>query len=1123
MLHKEDFVHLHVHTDYSLSGSTIQIKPLAKRLDELGMRACAITDDNLSGSVYFDNLMSAYGIKPIIGCEISIASGSNRNKRDGSNGQPSGHMVLLVKNIEGYKTLVRLTSKAFAEGFDQKLPIDRDLLSQFSHGLIGLSGGLLGLPEKYLKDGDMASAQTAAEEFQEILGKGNYFLEIQAHGLSDQLTFNRTLIELSKRSGISLVATADAHYLTREDLEAHDLMIEIVNGSTPKNTDRKRVADPHCYLRSGKEMHQIFTYVPDAVTRTLEIAEMCDFKFPRNVFHWPTYKRANEGGNTSIDEYFERMVWEGFKKRRTCVWEPRQAQRQLNHSLSQYRERVSREIDEIKRMGFADYLLIVWDFIKFAREKKIPVGPGSGSVTGSLIAYCLEITDVDPLRYDLLFERFLNPQRISLPDIDTYFCVHGRDEVMKYVVDRHGHDSAARMIDFEKFESKELIKEVARGLDVPYSDIERVVKLIPSPKYKYSRNVTIDQAVETVPELRQTFASDAQVNKVIDLALRLEGCIRHRSVYSATLTISPQPLVELVPVTLSEGHLITQFEEPDLEKVGIISFDFIASDTLSIVDQCCRTMRETSGREIVWSEVSLDDPKTYEFLATGRLEGVIHSDYQGKQDACRKLRPRSFEHLVALEALYRPGAIEAGLLDEYIGRLHGGQAIEYVAPELSEILKTTYGLLLYQEQIMHIAENLGNYTLGEADLLRRALARRKREEVTVHEQKFVAGCISNKISRAKAQEIFRYMTQQADYLFPRAFCVPFSLITFQTAYLKAHYPEHFYSALITHGRDRTGPPLWVYANQRYSEWIGRTASASQSSRAQLELRSQGIRVLPPDINESTGEFLRPCDGAIRYGLSAIKGVTKEVIDAIVVAREGRKFDSVYDFAERVGREVWDIRLLESLVWAGGFDSLKPEKETLCQWRAESCRTVERALRSLANSTVVHESVAETSGVNQLPGPINTEPSANLESSGSWENKELLAKEKSTLGFYVSAHPLDEFNHKIEKLNCTDLGQLWSTESIGPIRVAGVVFDFTLKRTKRGDPYAFFRLEDSSGISAKCVLWPEVFKKKGRDAANDAVVVVVGSTETSSHLIICDEVILVEKAMIPSTAVGFSKS
>jgi DNA polymerase-3 subunit alpha len=1091
-----DFAHLHLHTDYSLLDGAIQIKPLAERVKELGMKACAMTDHgNMYGAVSFYKEMKAHDVKPLIGCEVYLAPGHRSDRTEVRKGaKPYNHMILIAKDREGYHNLVRLTSKAFKEGFYRKPRIDRELLAQFSGGLIGLSACLSGVPQEHLKGGRIEEAARSAQEFQDILGRGNYFLEIQDHKLEDQIKINKDLIELSKSTGIPLVATNDAHYLYREDYEAHDVMLCIGTGKTVNETNRMRFGGPEWYVRSPEEMARIFAHIPDAVTRTTEVAEMCDLKLPLGENQLPVFPIPPNEGDIGIDEYFEKVVRLGYEKRRETVWDSMLSADKLKHSLAEYQQRISTEIATIKQMGFPSYFLIVWDFIKFAKDRDIPVGPGRGSAAGSLIAYCLEITDVDPLQYDLLFERFLNPERVSMPDIDIDFCVNGRAKVIDHVTQLYGRESVCQIITFGTMASKAAIKDVGRALDMPYADVEKIAKLIPPPIR--GRNVSITQAIETVPELKQAIETDAQVKKVIDIAKRLEGCARHSSVHAAGVVISPKPLEELIPVAVNnKQEFTTQFEMSDLEKTGMLKMDFLGLTTLTIIDQCCKTIKGMHGRDIKWSEIPLDDPKTYELFAQGHTEAIFQFESSGMAEICRKLGPKCIEDLSALNALYRPGPLDGGMVDDFIDRYHGKKPVEYLTEDMEEILKNTYGILVYQEQIMQLAQRLGGYSLGEADLMRRAMGKKKREEMAVHEEKFIAGCVKNKIQKKKAREIFRLMAQFADYGFNRSHSVAYAHVAYQTAYLKAHYPEHFYAAVMTNVTDDAAK-IFKYAS---------------------ELRSQGIRMLPPDVNQS-GPGFTPVEGAVRYGLCAIKGLGQSAVGAIIEARKEKPFRSIFDFAERVGEKGAGKRVLESLVCAGALDSMKPEGDAMHSWRARLFACVDKALER------GHRARRERdSGQVDMFGFANAgmdekaeEPPLPVAGVEPWTHKDLLGREKAAVGFYVSGHPLEDFLEKIESLGCCPVAELGTLEPNSRVRVVGVVSDLTVRNTKKGDRYAMFRLEDLSGASVKCVLWPEAFKSKGADAVDDAMLVASGRCEGEGSLtVVCDEVTAIERARVPA--------
>ena len=773
----QDFVHLHLHTDYSLLDGAIQIKPLAKRTEELGMKACAMTDHgNMFGAISFYNAMKNRGVKPIIGCETYITRGSRTDRSAGAPGEKANfHLILLAQNYEGYQNLVRLTSKAYTEGFYYKPRIDKELLAQHSKGLIALSACLSGVPSAMLAREKCDEAAAAAIEFEEIMGKGNYFLEIQEHGLDAQDRIRKPLVELSKRTGVPLVATNDAHYLMPDDARAHDVLLCIGSGKTVADTNRLRYPSPYFYVRSPEEMWRVFgEELPDALTRTVEIADRCDLKLPENVNYLPNYPIPESEAGLSADDYFEKVVREGFERRRQQVWDRQLSRNELKHPISDYQTRLTTEIAMIRQMGFPGYFLVVWDFVRYARERSIPVGPGRGSAAGSLVAYCLEITDIDPLQYNLIFERFLNPGRQSLPDIDIDFCVRGRGEVINHVVDLYGRDSVCQIITFGTLASRAAIKDVGRALDIPYAEVDRIAKLIPPPVR--GRNVTLTQALEQVPELRKEVETNPQVKELLEIARRLEGCARHSSVHAAGVVISPEPLQELIPIAVSgKDEVTTQYVMADLEKTGMLKMDFLALTALTVINDCLITIKQSLGEEINWPDIALNDEKAMAVFAEGRTEAVFQFESSGMQEICRKLKPKGVEDLAALNALYRPGPLDGGMVDEFIQRHHGKKTVRYQTPEMKDILSNTYGIIVYQEQIMQLAQKLAGYTLSEADLMRRAMGKKKREEMALHEEKFINGAVERGIKREKAEKIFSLMAQFSDYGFNRSHSVAYAV------------------------------------------------------------------------------------------------------------------------------------------------------------------------------------------------------------------------------------------------------------------------------------------------------------------------------------------------------------
>jgi DNA polymerase-3 subunit alpha len=1067
---ERQFVHLHLHTDYSLLDGAIQIKPLAARTEELRMQACAMTDHgNMFGAISFYNAMKNHGVKPIIGCETYITRGNRKDRAAGAPGEKANyHLILLAKNLEGYQNLVRLTSKAYTEGFYYKPRIDKELLAQHSNGLIALSACMSGVPSAMLARDKCDDAAAAALEFEEIMGKGNYYLEIQEHGLEAQQRIRKPLVELSRRTRVPLVATNDAHYLRPEDARAHDVLLCIGSAKTVNDTNRLRYPSPNFYVRSPEEMWQIFGHeLPEVLTRTVEIAEMCDLQIPQSVNYLPNYPIPESYSGLSADDYFEKVVREGFEQRRQQIWQRQLDRGELKNPLADYQTRLSSEIAMIKQMGFAGYFLIVWDFVRYAREHFIPVGPGRGSAAGSLVAYCLEITDVDPLHYGLIFERFLNPGRVSLPDIDIDFCVRGRGEVINHVAKTYGRDSVCQIITFGTLASRAAIKDVGRALDIPYAEVERIAKLIPPPVR--GRNVSISQALEQVPELKKEVEVNPQVKELIEIARRLEGCARHSSVHAAGVVISPVPLQELIPIAVSgKEEITTQYVMSDLEKTGMLKMDFLALTALTVINDCLNSIKQSLGVVINWADVPLNDDAAMAVFAEGRTEAVFQFESSGMQEICRKLKPKSLEDLAALNALYRPGPLDGGMVEEFIQRHHGKKSVRYLVPEMKEILSNTYGIIVYQEQIMQLAQRLAGYSLSDADLMRRAMGKKKREEMAVHEQKFIDGAVERGLRRDKAEKIFSLMAQFSDYGFNRSHSVAYAYLAFQTAFLKAHFPEHFYAAVLS----------------------SEAHDAAKVFKYSKELRTQRIELLPPDVNESNADFT-PLKGAIRYGLAAIKGLGTATVNAVIEARVDGPFRSYFDFAERVEQTALNRRALEGLVSAGAFDTLNPQNRTLDEWRGVLFNSIDVALargqrakrERMLGQNGLFGAVAENDPyIDRLP----------IAAKG-WSRAELLAAERAALGFYITAHPLDRYTDLLRGLNTTKSIELGSRSSGSRVTIGGIIGDLQIKTTRKGDRFALLRLEDEAG-STKCVLWPEPFRKCSALIQTDCPVVISGRLE-----------------------------
>ena len=1069
-----DFVHLHLHTDYSLLQSAIQLKPLAKRLNEIEMKACAITDlGNLFGAVSFYNQMSAADIHPILGYEAHLTFGSrhDREARLEVGEKPFYQIVLLAKDLNGFNNLTYLASKAYTEGLHHRPRIDLELLAEKSAGLIALSAGAKGAVNHFLRQDNYEKALSNVVTFKEIFGADNFYIEIQNPHSAEESKIQDSLRTLAKQADVPLVACSEAHYLMPEDALAHEILMCIGEGKTINDGTRTQMNGANFYVRTADEMWEMHGEdAPEALHNTLKIAERCQVKFPKgDNLTLPNFPIPSNSGCATTDEYFEQVVKEGFEMRKKSIWSPMRSQNKLKYDLSDYQERIEREITTIRKMGFPGYFLIVWEFIRYAKEKEIPVGPGRGSAAGSLVAYCLEITDVDPLQYDLLFERFLNPERVSMPDIDIDFCVRGRGEVINHVTEIYGRESVCQIITFGTMASKAAIKDVGRALSMPLGDVEKVAKLIPPPVR--GRNISITQALEQVADLRNAMETNPEVKKLVDLARRLEGCARHTSVHAAGVVISPKPLHELIPVSLSgKSELTSQYPMGDLEKVGMLKMDFLALTTLTMISDCLKKLKQKTGIEIEWAGIALDDEKTMALFGEGRTEAVFQFESSGMQEICRRLKPKELEDLSALNALYRPGPLDGGMVDDFIARHRGEKKVQFIVSQMKDILSNTYGILVYQEQIMQIAQQLGGYSLGEADLMRRAMGKKKREEMAIHEEKFISGAVERNIKREKAEEIFRLMAQFADYGFNRSHSVAYAYLAFQTAYLKAHYPSYFYASVLTNEADDT-TKIYKYSN---------------------ELRSLGLELLPPDINESDADFT-PLENAVRFGLNAIKGIGAASVTAIIEARRSGKFTSLFDFTARISQGSVNRRALESLVTAGAFDSLMPSDSTVNQWRANHFAGINAALTNAQKSWS-----DKLSGQNALFGggeDRQTDFFGELPEVAAWSPTELAGLEKASVGFYLSNHPIDDYQKILSDLKIQNIADFEEIKVGDKITLAGIVGSAAVKYSKKGNRFCIFRLEDRSG-GVKCLSWSESFVKYGDLMKNDELLIVNGKVEAA---------------------------
>ena len=1043
----QQFVHLHVHTDYSLLDGACEITQLLDTTSRLGMPAVAVTDHgNLFAAANFFYEATKRGVKPIIGCEVYVAKGSRLDRgekvgpvaQNGVEGEPgmrgSNHLLLLCESNEGYQNLIKLVSAGFLEGFYYKPRIDHELLSKHSRGLIALSACLRGAVTEAVVQDRYREALENAYRLQDIFGKGNFFLEIQDQGLDIEKSVNRDLLRLSKESGIPLVATNDCHYLTHEDAHAQDVLLCIQTGKTISDPHRMKFATDQFYFKTAAEMTRVFRELPDALSRTLAIAERCNVKIEKLRDPFPEFKVPP--GDTP-GGYFEKAVREGFAARLPHL--ERLSQRgALRNPLSEYERRLTHEIQMIQKMRFEGYFLVVWDFIRYARSQGVPVGPGRGSAAGSLASYALRITDVDPLQYDLIFERFLNPERISLPDIDIDFCMRRRGEVIEYVTQKYGRENVAQIITFGTMAAKAAIKDVGRAMDIPYGEVDRLAKLVPN-----ELKIALEAALQQSAQLRAAVESDERMNELMTVARRLEGLARHASTHAAGVVISPRPLMEIVPLyKTNRDEITTQYDMNALERIGLLKMDFLGLTTLTVLHDAVRMVAQNRGTQLDLENLPLDDADTYKLFARGDTTAIFQFESHGMRDILRRYQPARIEDLTALNALYRPGPIQGGMIDDFINRKQGKTRVSYELPQLKDILEETYGVILYQEQVMQIASRLAGFSLGQADILRRAMGKKKAEEMAAQRQKFLAGCKANIIPDKKAENIFDLMEEFAGYGFNKSHSCAYALLAYQTAYLKSHYPVEFMAALLTSETGNT---------ERVVKYIN-------------EARGMGITVLPPDVNESDLYFT-PVGEAIRFGLAAIKNVGENTAKAIRDTRQEKgAFRTLFDFCERIDSRFLNKRVFESLIKSGAMDSLGPRECVLA--------TVDDALAAVQRATRHRESGQHgLFGVAAAPAPVPVE----LREAEPWSEEERLASEYAVLSFYVSGHPLAKYASRLQELKAVPLGEIESRRNREEITVAGMIVGTRPMRSRRGQRWAIYTLQDMTGVQ-ELLVFPESFSR-----------------------------------------------
>ncbi len=1064
-----EFTHLHLHTDFSLLDGACDVDKLVKRVHDIGQTSVAITDHgNIYGAVHFFEAAKKQGIRPILGCELYVCQ--KEDHRADPQGDDYNHLLVLAENEEGYRNLVRITSEASLHGFYRKPRISKKYLAEHSAGLVGLSGCLAGeLAQNLMKD-NYEGAKRTASQYRDIFGRGNFFLEIQDHGLELDKKIQSDMFRLEKDLDIPLVATNDSHYLCEDDHHAHEILLCVQTAGSIHDPKRFKFDSDQFFVKTADEMERLFSYAPEVVSRTMQFAERCQLKLNKVENPFPEF--AVPPGHT-VDTFFEQVCREGFQKRLDTSIKHLQNKGLLRSPLTDYHARLERELDCIKAMKFPGYFLIVWDFIRYAREQDIPVGPGRGSAAGSLVAYVMGITDVDPLQNALLFERFLNPERVSMPDIDIDFCMNRRGEVIDYVTRKYGREQVAQIITFNTMAAKAAIKDVGRALDLPYGDVDRIAKMIPP-----TIGITLDQALKDSPPLQAAYDTDPQMREVIDTALRLEGLVRGAGVHAAGVVIAPRPLTDLVPVVRSKNdEIVTAYDMKAIEKMGLLKMDFLGLTTLTVIDDCLKLLKR-KGIAVDLDTIPLDDQPTYEGIFHRALtSGVFQFESGGMRDVLRRYKPTSVEDLTALNALYRPGPIQGGMIDDFIERKWGRRKVEYDLPPMESILKETLGVIVYQEQVMQIANAVAGYSLGEADLLRRAMGKKNLEEMTKQRERFVSGAAEKKFPKDTVTRVFDLMEQFAGYGFNKSHSAAYALLAYHTAYLKTHHPVEFMAALLTSE---------ISKPENVVKYI-------------KECRELGIEVQPPDVQLSGADFT-PDGNAIRFGLTAIKNVGRNAIDSILEARraledKGKTFTSYWEFCEQVDLRLMNKRVLESLIKAGALDTFGRRSQLI----AAADRAIERAQkaqRDLASGQhglfgIFDDGPAATSSTDALPNVPD------------WDENERLQAEKEVLGFFVSGHPLDKYADKLRNIPgvMDTASALEAKPSPAPTRrgekgdevqIAGVIVGLKVAKSKRsGELYAQASLEDTVG-KIDLICFPKDYAALAESLKIEVPVVVRGA-------------------------------
>ena len=1061
-----NFVHLHTHTEYSLLDGACRISELVAKAKKYKMPALAITDHGVMyGAIQFYKEAIRQGVKPIIGCEMYVAHQSRLDKSSQRKETPH-HLILLVKNNEGYKNLIKLVTLSYLEGFYYKPRIDKEILREHSNGLIALSACLKGEIAQCILQKDIKKAKEVALDFLDIFGEGNFYLELQKNGIPEQEIVNESLIEISQELSIPLVATNDIHYTNKEDARAHEILLCIQTATNLSDPKRLKFSTDAFYFNSPEEMNENFSKVPQALENTIRIAEKCNLEIDFRHAQLPEFEVPPEH---NISTYLKELCYKGLNERYPEI-------------TKHLEERLEYELSVIKKMEFEPYFLIVWDFVRYAKEKGIMVGPGRGSAAGSLVAYCLNITNIDPMAYGLLFERFLNPERISMPDFDIDFCYERREEVIEYVSEKYGNDKVAQIITFGTMAARAAVRDVGRALGIPYAQVDTIAKMIP-----WEPNITIEKALKMESRIKELMKRDEDIKKLIETASSLEGLARHASTHAAGIVLSRKPLTDYVPLQkTAEGERCTQYAMAELEELGLLKMDFLGLRTLTVISNALKIIKHTRGEKVDINKIPLDGKKVYKMLSKGNCVGIFQLESEGMRDLVKRLKPENIEDITALLALYRPGPLGSGMIEDFINRKKGIIEIKYAHPRLESVLKETYGVIVYQEQVMKIASELAGFTLGQADILRKAMGKKQKGVMEKQRELFIKGAQKNNIKKNTAADIFDLIAYFAGYGFNKSHSVSYAFISYQTAYLKTHYTVEYMASLLT---------SIMGNNDKVALYI-------------KECRNMNIEILPPDINQSLVNFTVVGGKAIRFGLAAVKNVGEKAIKSIIDEhKRNSNFTSLLDFCQRVDLRVVNKRVIESLIKCGAFDSIGARRSQLLAFLDVTLKNGQEYQKSKRNGQTSIFDLFEENNPDKDSGNYQDR----LPDISEFSKNELLAMEKEMLGLYISYHPLNDYRERLKKIITSTSIELTNLSDKSRVVLAGVINNLKRKSTKNGNLMAFITLEDLEG-TVEIIAFPKVYEKCKEMIKEDEIIITEGHIDVAEGKtkIIAEKISLLEK-------------